>query len=46
MGMTVNAWTVDREEDIRKMITLGVDQITTNNPLLVRQILQESKTAQ
>lgn len=46
MGMTVNAWTVDREEDIRKMITLGVDQITTNNPLLVRQILHESKTAQ
>lgn len=41
LGMSVNAWTVDREDDIRKMIGLGVDQITTNNPLLVQQLLQE-----
>ena len=42
LGMSVNAWTVDREDDIRKMIKLGVDQITTNNPLLVREIIQEN----
>lgn len=40
-GMIINTWTVNKEEDIRKMIELGVDQITTDNPLLVRQILQE-----
>lgn len=40
-NMSVNTWTVDKEEDIRKMIELGVDQITTDYPLLVRQILQE-----
>ncbi len=40
LGMSVNAWTVDQEKDIRKMIELGVDQITTNNPLLVRQLIQ------
>jgi len=40
LGMSVNAWTVDHEKDIRKMIELGVDQITTNNPLLVRQLIQ------
>ena len=40
-GMSINTWTVNKEEDIRKMIELGVDQITTDNPLLVRQILHQ-----
>ena len=40
LGMSVNAWTVDSEADIRKMIELGVDQITTNKPALVRQIIR------
>ena len=39
--MSVNTWTVNKAEDIRKMIELGVDQITSDYPLLVRQILQE-----
>ena len=39
LGMSVNVWTVDKEEDIRRMIGLGVDCITTNDPLLVRQLL-------
>lgn len=39
LGMTVNAWTVDKEEDIRLMKVLGVDQITTNEPALTREIL-------
>ena len=41
LGMTVNAWTVDDPEDIRKMRDLGLDQITTNKPALVREILWE-----
>lgn len=40
-GMSINTWTVNKAEDIRKMINLGVDQITSDYPLLVRQILQE-----
>ena len=42
LGMTVNAWTVDNADDIRKMRDLGVDQITTNDPALTRQILWEN----
>lgn len=42
-GMSVNAWTVDKESDINDMIGLGVDQITTNEPLLVRQLLGEKE---
>ena len=32
LGMICNAWTVDKEEDINRMLSLGVDFITTNNP--------------
>jgi len=34
LGMICNAWTVDKEEDINRMLGLGVDFITTNEPLL------------
>jgi glycerophosphoryl diester phosphodiesterase len=30
---------VNKEEDIQKMINIGVDCITTNEPLLVRKML-------
>lgn len=39
LGMSVNCWTVNKEEDIKAMIDLGVDCITTNEPLLVRKLL-------
>ena len=42
LGMTVNVWTVDERKDIEAMRDLGVDQITTNNPALVREILWEA----
>ncbi len=38
-GMSVNAWTVNKPEDIQEMIDLGVDFITTNEPVLVRHML-------
>ena len=37
--MSVNCWTVNKEKDIQRMIDLGVDCITTNEPLLVREKL-------
>lgn len=39
LGMSVWSWTVNKREDIMKMIELGVHGITTNEPLLVRDIL-------
>ena len=39
IGMSSNAWTVDKEEDIKSMVDLGVDCITTNEPLRVRGIV-------
>ncbi len=43
LGMSVNVWTVDGREDIQRMIDLGVDCITTNEPLLVRELLGEKE---
>lgn len=37
--MSINCWTVNKEKDIQDMIDLGVDCITTNQPLLVREKL-------
>lgn len=39
LGMSVNAWTVDRADDIQSMIDVGVDCITTNYPLRTRELL-------
>ncbi|MBR5035529.1 MAG: glycerophosphodiester phosphodiesterase [Bacteroidales bacterium] len=39
LGMSVNVWTVDDEQIMRDMIDLGVDCITTNEPLLAREVL-------
>lgn len=41
LGQKVNVWTVNNPEDIRKVIELKVDYITTNEPLLVEEILQK-----
>ena len=39
--MSVNVWTVNKEHDMEKMIDLGVDQITSDNPLNVRALLNK-----
>ena len=39
LGMSVNAWTVDKENDIKDMVKAGVDAITSNEPLRVRELL-------
>ena len=42
-SMSVNAWTVDNKSDIIRMLELGVDQITTDKPLFVRDVMQEAE---
>ena len=43
LGMSSNAWTVDKEANIKNMIELGVGTITTNEPLLVRSLLKSKE---
>jgi len=41
-GRGVNAWTVDRPPEIRRMIALGVDGIISNFPARVDAVLEEA----
>ncbi len=43
LGLTVNAWTVNRTEDMQQLIDAGVDFITTDNPLLLKELLNAKK---
>ncbi|MBQ5844105.1 MAG: glycerophosphodiester phosphodiesterase [Alistipes sp.] len=40
-GLTVNVWTVDKEEDLRWVIEQGVDYITTDDPVLATKLIKE-----
>jgi glycerophosphoryl diester phosphodiesterase len=42
-GKLVNAWTVTAEEDVRRIIGLGVDGIITDDPALVLRLLGRGK---
>lgn len=41
LGLEVNVWTVDSDEDMRYFIDLGVDYITTNYPEKLQAMLRE-----
>ena len=41
LGLTVNVWTVDDEQQLRWVIEQGVDYITTDNPVLATKLIKE-----
>ena len=41
LGMTTNTWTVNKEADIKAMYEQKVDMLTTDFPLLARDLLKE-----
>ena len=41
LGLTVKAWTVNKEEDIRWCIQNGVDAIITDESVLAKQVVKE-----
>jgi glycerophosphoryl diester phosphodiesterase len=45
-GMSVNAWTVNEEKIMKKMLRMGVDQLTTDNPLKAREVMSNIKIAE
>jgi glycerophosphoryl diester phosphodiesterase len=38
LGLTVNVWTVNKQEDMEYETKLGVDFITTNEPLMAKEV--------
>lgn len=43
LGMSVNVWTVNKTNDMKAFIEMGVDAITTNEPLKLRGLLSEKE---
>lgn len=41
LGLKVNVWTVNKPDDIQQMIDLNVDYITTDEPQLVKDMLDK-----
>ncbi len=42
MGYEINIWTVDRKEEMKKLMKIGVDGIFTNYPELLKEVLNEN----
>ena len=38
--MSINAWTVNKEDDMENMFRLGIDYLTTDYPLTARELLK------
>jgi glycerophosphoryl diester phosphodiesterase len=41
LGLRVSVWTPDLPEDLKRMIEMKVDAITTNRPDVLRELLRE-----
>ena len=41
-GKTVSAWTIDREEDAKHMMELGADDLITDRPDMVNELLSQN----
>jgi glycerophosphoryl diester phosphodiesterase len=41
LGLTVNAWTVNKEEDMKWLLEMGTDFITTDEPELLLSIIKK-----
>jgi glycerophosphoryl diester phosphodiesterase len=41
LGMKVNAWTVNKEEDMKSMLQMKVNMLTTDQPLEARELMKE-----
>jgi glycerophosphoryl diester phosphodiesterase len=40
-GLETHVWTVDREADMARMLDYGVDNIITNRPDVLRELIDE-----
>jgi glycerophosphoryl diester phosphodiesterase len=43
LGMSTNSWTVNKADEMQKLFELGIDAITTDEPLLLRDLLDRKE---
>lgn len=42
LGIATNSWTVNGEDLMRKMLSLGLDYLTTDEPEILQQLVLQS----
>lgn len=40
LGMSTNSWTVNKEKDMRSILNMEIDMLTTDYPLLARELMK------
>jgi len=43
LGMSTNAWTVNKSDDMKTMFKMKVNMLTTDKPILAREVMKEMK---
>ena len=43
LGMSTNVWTVNKPEQMQYYIDLGINAITTNEPMVLRELLGDKE---
>ena len=43
LGMSTNVWTVNDPEQMKVFVNMGIDAITTNEPLVLREVLGDKE---
>ncbi len=46
VGKEIHAWTVNRENELKRMKAIGVDNIITDKPAYAREVIYESALAE
>ena len=41
LDMSTNAWTVNKEANMKQMLRIGVDFLTTDNPIIARELIEK-----
>ena len=41
LGMSTNTWTVNKKEDMKDMLNMKVNMLTTDQPLEARELMKE-----
>ena len=41
LGMSTNSWTVNKEHDMKAILKMKIDMLTTDNPLQARELMKE-----
>jgi glycerophosphoryl diester phosphodiesterase len=39
--MSTNSWTVNKEHDMKAILKMKIDMLTTDNPLQARELMKE-----